>query len=844
MIKANRTVDIIIPVYQGFDETLRCLDSVLNSRKANQSTLNVIVIFDAGPDRSLFTAIQAKQQTEQQNGTGFMLLDNPSNLGFVATVNRGMKQTNNDVILLNSDTEVANDWVDRLVFHAEKENIASVTPFSNNATICSYPNYPEGGELINEETVTSLDHLFAKTNPQLSIEIPTAIGFCMYIPRTALDAVGLFDVEAFGKGYGEENDFCWRAKQLGLLNLFALDTFVYHAGGVSFSEQQTSLQKNALAVLTERYPDYEAVILAHIKDNPAQLYRGVVDLFRLSQQSAEQNTEQQETYLYLGQSNKASQLQSPQTLQGNQQANTVFIEANTEDPRKITVKQLQQGKLTHFTTAADYPTFITALAGFNFTNQFVSTENPFLSNLSDNITGNKRGVLHIVSFFGGGTLRYLEDLTHCVESNIHHYILFTSEHSQVLFDTLSGHYITLNLYQDNQWQLNALLNYLSKRFNELVIHLHALFSASLAIAAQLSEKIPTLATLHDHYFLSNLSFEDNKIVEDPAWIEEIKEQTKYFKHFIVPSHYLLDKAKPHFGERASVINHGITQPDSEIDVLTQSLCDDLIKASNWDKQKKTIAIIGAIGEHKGLSALGKIRRKMRNYQFLLLGYTSYSLTPQTGRNFIQHGLYHHKTIPALLNYYGADLVLFLPGIAESYCYALSDVYATLPVLAPDHGALGQRIQSEQLGEIYPTDITAKQLKQIIDKLFASPPTDIVPNFKTVEQMNKETEQFYLDFYDKDWKNIPVSDDTLQDFMRESLSEENFKMAMVHLSRENYFLKRDNKMLHNIKRITLRQSVKETIAHVIWRIRHTLSVVRRTGLKKSVKLLISRFRSKL
>ena len=56
----------------------------------------------------------------------------------------------------------------------------------------------------------------------------------MYIRRAALADIGLFDAEAFGRGYGEENDFCLRASARGWRHLLACDTFVYHEGAVSF----------------------------------------------------------------------------------------------------------------------------------------------------------------------------------------------------------------------------------------------------------------------------------------------------------------------------------------------------------------------------------------------------------------------------------------------------------------------------------------------------------------------------------------------------------------------------------------------------------------------------------
>ena len=71
----------------------------------------------------------------------FSLFENAVNLGFVGTVNLGMqKHEGRDVVLLNSDTLVADGWLDRLITAAYSEkNIATVTPFSNNASIVSFP---------------------------------------------------------------------------------------------------------------------------------------------------------------------------------------------------------------------------------------------------------------------------------------------------------------------------------------------------------------------------------------------------------------------------------------------------------------------------------------------------------------------------------------------------------------------------------------------------------------------------------------------------------------------------------------------------------------------------------
>jgi glycosyltransferase involved in cell wall biosynthesis len=202
----------------------------------------------------------------------------------VATVNRGMRlHPDRDVLLLNSDTEVANDWLDRIQRAAySRPQVASVTPFSNNATICSYPRFCEGNELPAGWTTAQLDLLCAEHLAGQTVEVPTGIGFCMYIRRACLDQVGLFDVENFGKGYGEENDFCVRAEHAGWVNLHNLDTFVRHAGGVSFGDSKSERELLAMQTIRRLHPQYERDVQTFVQRDPAQQARMTLDLARLT----------------------------------------------------------------------------------------------------------------------------------------------------------------------------------------------------------------------------------------------------------------------------------------------------------------------------------------------------------------------------------------------------------------------------------------------------------------------------------------------------------------------------------------------------------------------------------
>jgi GT2 family glycosyltransferase len=273
----EKAIDIIIPVYKGLRETLRCLASLLTA--ATDTPHQIIVINDASLDPLLVSCLRRIAS----HGL-IQLLDNPSNLGFVKTVNRGLGlNPDHDVILLNADTEVHGDWIGRLRAAAySAPNVGTVTPLSNNATICSYPVFCQDNAIPSDVTSAQLDELCAQQNAGRYVEVPTGVGFCMYVRRDCLNAVGPLDEEHFGKGYGEENDFCMRAQRHGWRHLLATDTFVRHVGGVAFGDAKNPAIERALQVLGVLHPDYDPLVASHIRANPAHSLRRRLDLARLA----------------------------------------------------------------------------------------------------------------------------------------------------------------------------------------------------------------------------------------------------------------------------------------------------------------------------------------------------------------------------------------------------------------------------------------------------------------------------------------------------------------------------------------------------------------------------------
>ncbi|MFV3126214.1 glycosyltransferase [Niveispirillum sp. KHB5.9] len=269
------TVDVIVPVHGDHDATRACLDALLGCDPG--TAMRVLAIDDASPDpriSRMLDGLAAQGRIE--------LVRNPGNLGFVRSVNIGMaRHAGRDVVLLNADTVVAAGWLSRLraAAHAQADT-GTVTPWSNDATICSYPT-ANGPTPLAAVDVAALDRLAAHTLAGRTETIPTAVGFCMYIRRDCLARTGWFDAQAFGTGYGEENDFCLRATEAGWRHRIALDLYVGHVGGGSFGAAKQARIDKALAVLESRYPGYQAGIHAFIAADPLRTARRLLDLAQL-----------------------------------------------------------------------------------------------------------------------------------------------------------------------------------------------------------------------------------------------------------------------------------------------------------------------------------------------------------------------------------------------------------------------------------------------------------------------------------------------------------------------------------------------------------------------------------
>lgn len=249
---------IIVPVFNALDETAVCLRAV---RERTPEDTPVVVIDDASTDPGIAVLMDSLPDD-------WVRVRNETNLGFVASANLGLALTQGeDAVLLNSDTRVTEGWLAAIERCAASDSsIASITPLTNNGEIASLPAFCRANPW--PEDPERWAQACRESGPPELPEIPTAVGFCMFLRRECLDAIGAFDELAFGRGYGEENDWSMRASKAGWRHVLCDPAFVAHQGNASFGAVGLKPGGRAMETLLQRHPDYLERVKAFIEADP------------------------------------------------------------------------------------------------------------------------------------------------------------------------------------------------------------------------------------------------------------------------------------------------------------------------------------------------------------------------------------------------------------------------------------------------------------------------------------------------------------------------------------------------------------------------------------------------
>lgn len=265
LCRISSGVTIILPVHNAADHVRACLDRI-----ATMTDLQwrVVIVEDGSTDPALRPMVRDWVVRHAQ--AALICHDRPR--GFAASVNAALAVLgvpDTPVVLLNSDVTLPQGWASRLIAPLlADERVASVTPLSNEGELMGAPHACAGVALRNTE-VDAVDAAIAPYARSADLPIlPTGSGFCMALGPQWLARVPRFD-EEFGRGYGEEVDWCQRIRARGGRHVCQTGLFVGHVGAASFGlDQRHSLRTRAAQILSRRWPRYDADVAQALGHDP------------------------------------------------------------------------------------------------------------------------------------------------------------------------------------------------------------------------------------------------------------------------------------------------------------------------------------------------------------------------------------------------------------------------------------------------------------------------------------------------------------------------------------------------------------------------------------------------
>lgn len=228
----NPKVSIIIPVYNQYAFTMKCLRSIKENTKFEH--YEIIIIDDCSTDETL---------NIQNCVENVRIIRNSQNKGFLKNCNYAVNYAKGDYIyLLNNDTQLLPLALDKLIeiFDCD-EKVGAVG---------SKLVYPDGklqsaGSRINKRGFASSNgHFQNPLDSRYNIikEVDYCCGASLMIRKNVWQRLGGFD-EYFAPAYFEETDLCLRIKKLGYKIIYQPSSEVVHYASQAYSENRFELMK-------------------------------------------------------------------------------------------------------------------------------------------------------------------------------------------------------------------------------------------------------------------------------------------------------------------------------------------------------------------------------------------------------------------------------------------------------------------------------------------------------------------------------------------------------------------------------------------------------------------------
>lgn len=263
-------ISIIIPVYNALDVLTESLRRIVEN---TDIPWRLVLVEDCSSDVNVRPWLHGWLENLRADVREHVtLIENSTNLGFIRSVNTALRTVipfGDHVVLLNSDAFVPDRWASRLIRPLlDRDNVATVTPMSNDAEIFNVPVICKRAKLLPGQG-DDIDRVASTFSSDIDLaDAPTGVGFCMAMSINFLRKLPELDT-SFGRGYGEEVDWCQRTRSLGGHHLGLGSLFVEHHGGTSFgsSEKLKLIRKNN-ETISRRYPSYDEEVQRFVQCDP------------------------------------------------------------------------------------------------------------------------------------------------------------------------------------------------------------------------------------------------------------------------------------------------------------------------------------------------------------------------------------------------------------------------------------------------------------------------------------------------------------------------------------------------------------------------------------------------
>ena len=246
----QNTTTIIIPIYNRYEDTLKCINSIIKYTNVPYELL----LIDNGSTDKRINRMLLEFREKYDN---IHIITNNKHENFSKCVNIGLDFSDNDIVLLKSSSIVTPKWLSKIKYTAyENIKVGSVTPLTGNIQKFQVLTN-KINDISNKIGLTNTVNIIEKLDSDI-LNIPIINNSCIFIKWRVIDKVGHFDLGFKNENEAEE-DFIIRQINAGYNNVIDTKTYIYN-NNEDKPPYQGKHEDNNHIYFDMKHPDYKVVV--------------------------------------------------------------------------------------------------------------------------------------------------------------------------------------------------------------------------------------------------------------------------------------------------------------------------------------------------------------------------------------------------------------------------------------------------------------------------------------------------------------------------------------------------------------------------------------------------------